>query len=461
MKSPTFSCFVITTLVATAPALAVVTPPAGYIYSTELLGSTTESCVAAGPGGTFVAIGPGFTANAQAVVQVNESGTARLVAFGFNSVSDCAYDLANDVLYVTDNADAGELPGALTGDTVFAIPSASTASGVPALGLEVVPANSVPSIASVVVDAGGDVFVSNATGGGAGTVQKIDTSSPSLTPFASGFEFTAGLAIEPATGNVFAADSFPNFDSRIRHFTAAGTELPVFAGPSPAFGSYDLAFTLDGRLVATGKFGGDVVVFDGAGTSSPFVSGLNFATGITVNHFTGRVEILSSFSGTDEDRSLHRFTPISQLAPGAGSASTECLNEVYGLDVSDSVATCVDGSACDADGKVNDSCLFPIGFCLNVDDPVLSACTPATQVTDIDLSSKPASAAISAVAARIAGALPVGAASCFFSDGLAVPVKITGSGGKKAGKGKIKVHATADDGRKDADSIKLVCQPAP
>jgi len=452
---------------ATAPvvARATVIAPSGYIYSTELLGSPTQSCVAAGPGGTFVGIGPGFTANAQAVVLANESGAARLVALGFNSISDCAYDAARDVLYVTDNADAGDVPGALTGDTVFSIPSASTASSLPAKGLELLPTNSIPSAASVTVDAGGKVFVSDSTGGGAGTVSKIDPASPSLTPFASGFDFTAGLAIDPATGDVLAADTLSTFDSRIRRFTAGGTELPVFAGPSAAFGSYDLAFSIDGRLLATGLFGGDVIVFDSGGTPSPFVSGLNFATGITVNRFTGRVEMLSGFTGTDEDRSLHRFTPVSRLVPGHGPAATECLHEFYGLDLIPSTpggaakkAICVDGAPCDADGQINDSCLFPIGFCLNVPDPNFDSCSAAT-LSDIEISSKPASAAIATAAARVQAVLPVSAPSCIFSDGFAVPLKIKGPS-KKSGKASVKVTATTVGGDADKDSVLLVCQPA-
>ena len=74
----------------TTAALAAVVPPAGYIYSTQLLSNLTAGCVAAGPGGTFVGIGPGFTANAQAIVLAKESGELRLVASGFNSLSDCA-----------------------------------------------------------------------------------------------------------------------------------------------------------------------------------------------------------------------------------------------------------------------------------------------------------------------------------------------------------------------------------
>ena len=79
-------------------ASAVVTPSAGYIYSNQVLASSTQSCIAAGPGGTFVAVGPGFTANGQSVVLVKESGELRHVASGFNSVGDCAYDAAADIL---------------------------------------------------------------------------------------------------------------------------------------------------------------------------------------------------------------------------------------------------------------------------------------------------------------------------------------------------------------------------
>ena len=126
--------------------------------------------MAVGPGGTFVGIGPGFSANAQAVVLARESGDARLVAFGFSSIGDCVYDGVRDVLYVSDNADGADLPGALSGDTVFAVPNASTASGLTASGLELVPAGTVPFAAGLAVDTAGDVFLSDAAGGGAGII---------------------------------------------------------------------------------------------------------------------------------------------------------------------------------------------------------------------------------------------------------------------------------------------------
>ena len=448
-------------------AQAVVTPPAGYIYSTQLLSNVTQNCIAAGPGGTYVGIGPSFVANAGSVVLAKESGELRLVASGFNSISDCAYDAAADVLYVTDNADNGDfgLSGmfaAQTGDTVFAIASASTASGLSAPGLELLPPNTVPFAASVAVDASGNVFVADAAGGGAGTVIKIVGSTPST--FVPSLDFTGGLAFNPATGNLFVAEALSNFvDQEINQFTAAGVAVPPvpFAGPSATFGSIDLLLNSDGRLLSSG-FIGDVRSFNvGDGTSVPFVTGLTSTSGLTIDPFTHRVQILSSFSGTDEDKSLHRFTPVDQLSAGGGSTATDCIHETYGLDVVDGTAACTDGAACDSDGVANDACLFPVGFCFNVTDPALSGCDTGSNLSALRVSAKPASAAVAAAVAQASAALPLAGPSCFFSDGVYVPVTITGSGSKKDGKAKLKVKAETADGRKDTDIVKLVCKPAP
>jgi hypothetical protein len=459
-----------------ATAAAAVTAPAGYIYSSQLLSSPTQSCVAAGPGGTFVAVGPGFTANAQSVVLAKESGELRLVASGFNSISDCAYDAGNDVLYVTDNADNGDFGiasplAAQSGDTVFAIGSASTASGLTAPDVELLPPDSIPSAASVAVDTSGNVFVSNSAGGGTGSLIKIVGSSPST--LVSGLDFAAGLAFNPANGNLFSAESLASFAVEINQYSPAGAPVPPapFAGPSFSLGSYDLAFNSDGRLLVSGAFAGDVLSFNPAdSTSVPFVSGLNFATGIAVDPFTHRVQILSStFSPTpaNEDKSLHRFTPIDQLSPGRGPSRTECLHEAYGLQVVDGIAACTDGAPCDGDGQQNDACLFPIGFCFNVDDPNFTTCDTTGTVTDVTISARPASAAIATTARQIAATLPFGGSSCFFSDGYWVPLVITGAGAKQDGEGtvnvkvKVKVQAITGDGKKDTDRLKLVCHPAP
>lgn len=454
---------------ASAPsARAQVLPPPGFIYDSQPLGSTTQSCVAVGPGGTFVGIGPGFTANAQVVVFARESGDARLVAFGFNSIADCAYDRGSDVLYVSDNADAAELPGAVTGDTVFAIPSASTATGLTAHGLELVPSDALPFAAGMTVDTHGNLLVSNAAGGGAGTIVKIDIDgTPPATTFAAGLDFAGGLAVNRDTGELFAAETRQTFDAQIRRFDAFGTERPVFAGPSTGFGSVDLAFDTTGRLLATGLFLGDVVAFDTAGAATPFVTGLTFASGISVNDFTGRIEILSSFSGTDEDRSIHRFIPVDRLEPGRGRKATQCAHEFYGLALTAArpgnaarKAVCRDGDLCDADGQLNDRCLFPVGFCLNVDDPRTPECQPDSQILNATVSTTPFSPSVARAGEALAAALPVTRTTCVFSDGLVVPVRHTKQG-RKAGTGRIKVEVQLASGKKDTDRIPVVCEPAP
>lgn len=450
-----------------ATSFAAVTAPAGYIYSTQLLGNDTQSCVAAGPGGTFVGTGPGFTANAQSVVLARESGDLRLVASGFNSISDCAYDAVADVLYVTDNADNGDFGlggpfAAQTGDTVFAIPNASTASGLAAPGHELVPANSIPFAGNVAVDAAGNVYVSDSVGSGSGRVVKIVAGTPS--DLVTGMDYAGGLAFSPSSGNLFAAESLVSFQNQIRQFTTAGVPVPPvpFAGPGSGFGSIDLAFNSDGRILATGSFGGDVVSFNaGDGSFTSFVSGLNYASGVTVDPFTHRVQMLSSFTGTDEDKSLHRFTPIDPLVAGTGPASTECLHEAYGLALVDGKATCTDGAACDNDGIVNDSCLFPVGFCFDVADPDFPSCANGSNLTEVSISANPVSSTIGSTATRVGTSLPLAGPTCIFSDGYYVPVRITASGARKDGKATLKVKARAADGRQDTDVIKLVCKPAP
>lgn len=452
---------------AAATAGAAVTPAPGYIYSAQLLSNLTQGCIAAGPGGTFVGVGPAFTANAQSIVLARESGDLRLVAAGFSSIADCAYDAANDILYVTDNADNADLgittafsnTGAQSGDTVFRIPAASTASGLSAAGLELLPADAIEFPAGVTVDGVGNVLVANSAGGGVGTVLQI-APGPVTTTLVGGLQFAGGLAIAPSS-NLFVGQNLglPTFDNEIRQFTALGAPVPPlpFAGPSFDFGSVDLAIDADGRLLVSGNFGADVVSFNPAdGSAIPFASGLTFASGMTVDPFTGRVQILSStFGGADEDKSLHRFTRVDRLVAGGGSPASDCLHQFYGIELVGKEAACTDGAACDGDGEANGICLFPIGFCVNVDDPDLPACGGDT-ISELRIEGKPFSPALAAAAASATP--PFAAATCLFSDGYALPLKTTGSG-VKANKATVKVQAVSLDGRKDTDVVKLVCLP--
>jgi hypothetical protein len=245
------------------------------------------------------------------------------------------------------------------------------------------------------------------------------------------------------------------------------------SGPTDAHGSIDLRFNTDGRVLVTGKFGGDVVSLDPAtGALEAFAGGLTFATGVDVNDLTGRVEILSSsFSFPDpvaEDRSIHRFTPVERLVAGGGPAKADCIVETYGVELAPAkpgkpakMAICVDGAPCDADGAANGRCLFPVGFCLDVSDPELPACG-TEGVSGFELKKVvPGSAALSEVAEAIVASLPIGSATCAFSDGLEVPLGTDRRGAPKAGKGLIKIKAKSADARPktDTDALKLRCLP--
>ena len=454
-------------LVAASPyTAAAVTPAAGYIYSTVVLEDVTQSCVAPAPGGTFVGVGPGFMGGGQSIVFVAENGALLTVAAAFNSIADCVYDIAVDVLYVSDNA--LETAGSSTGDTVYAIEDAAAGGDtVLAPVAELLPAGSIPSAAGLAIGPAGALYVSDAAGDGAGAVHRITASG--LEAFIpSGFDYTAGLAFTDA-GDLAVAETTAAFAALVSVWDGAGARVGDLSGPTYGHGSYDLARDRDGSLLVTGAWGGDVVRIAADGQTSAFVSGLTYATGIDADAFTGRVSILSStFSGVAEDKAIHRFTPVDRLVTGRGSRRTECTNEVYGIELVPRRegararhAICRDGDPCDADGVVNDACRFPVGFCLGLADERLADCS-AAGASSFSVKTKPVAAAVHDTAAVIVADLPLESAACYFSGGMTVPLRIRGDR-KKPGKAKLKV-VVADNGerrRKDRDSIKLVCRAVP
>ncbi|MBI5504554.1 MAG: hypothetical protein HY899_07115, partial [Deltaproteobacteria bacterium] len=183
----------------------------------------------------------------------------------------------------------------------------------------------------------------------------------------------------------------------------------------------------------------------------------------------GRIDFAaSSFSGADDDRSLHRLTPVSHLVAGRGADDSECVHEFYGVSLVPArvgkparLAICQDGAECDADGAVNDSCTFALGFCLGVVDARFPTCTASPVDAFELLAARPASAALTAAAAEVQASAPLGVPACFFSDGITVPLRITASAARKPGRGVVKVRATAGAPapRRDSDVVRLVCQP--
>src|SRR5262245_63532877 len=178
-----------TTALAATPGLAAIPAAPGWaVHAIPTPGTVQGSVVRRG---NSIIVGQGaFGAGLQQVIRL-DGGGATTIATGFNSLGGFALDAAG-TLYVTDNG--GNLTGAATGDTVYAIPDALTrTTALPALGAEVVPAGSIPFAQDVDLD-GSDLLVSDAVGPGAGRVVRV--SGGSVKNLIASLDYTAGLAVD-------------------------------------------------------------------------------------------------------------------------------------------------------------------------------------------------------------------------------------------------------------------------
>jgi hypothetical protein len=456
-------------------AVAATAPAAGYLYSRTVLSETTEGCIAHAPGGVFVGVGPTLAfppaGKTRSILFVPDTGASRVVAVELNSIGDCVYDAGADVLYVADSG--AEFSGATTGDTVFAI-DGSAENEIPD-GNEVLPAGSIPFAFAIDRTATG-LLVSNAAGGGAGSVVAIDltTMTPSATTFASGFDYTGGVLVDGS--RVLIAEALePSFDSAIYEYSAAGVLQSTYSGPTFAHGSQDLEIAADGSVIATG--GSTIVSVSDEAVVTPLVTGLDGGTGfsafggsVSVSEVTGRIDFLaSSFSGADDDRSIHRLIPIAGLVTRGGTTS-DCAMGFFGVELVPTregrparSAICVDGAPCDADGVVDGGCTYPLGLCLNVPDPAQPSCTPTGIASVTLVREKPEGAGAAALVADIAAGVPIEDATCVYGSGVRVPLREGSEPGEyRRGKGRVQVRATTTGSPSltDSDVVKLVCEPA-
>lgn len=136
---------------------------------------------------------------------------------------------------------------------------------------------------------------------------------------------------------------------------------------------------------------------------------------------------------------------------GGKPPTTDCLVQWNGI--TDVNQSCVDGDACDTDGKVDGVCTLALAPCVNVPS---TGCTPAplTSAT-VKPTTLPAEAALQTTLTSLVG---VTDQSCAASTGFAIPLKGgTTLGPIKNGVAKFKVTAVA--GGKDVDKLKLSCAP--
>jgi hypothetical protein len=154
------------------------------------------------------------------------------------------------------------------------------------------------------------------------------------------------------------------------------------------------------------------------------------------------------------------------LIPGGGSKRTDCIVEfsasrVDDLEVGRGRVRCVDGNACDGDGRRDDSCTFSIAVCLNNTDPTLPACRPS-DVASFEVRQKrsrvePQLTAVQAAVGAVG--LPAVEPRCSDAVELTVPVKVRRTK-KRPGKLRVRTVAQTARGIRDRDRLVLLCDPA-
>jgi len=229
--------------------------------------------------GNALIVGQGsFGAGTERVVRL-DGAVATTIATGFNSLG--GFDLDGDTLYLVDNCFGTDFgcTGASTGDSLYAIPSATTRTSAAAADTSaVLPAGSITAPQDVLVVPGA-LLVADAIGVGAGRVVKVVGTTP--TNLATGLDYLGGLATDGAT--LFAANLDGSFTGSVKRFSLAGVPASDLVGGLS--GSYGVARDAAGNLLVTGGFTGDfssstLLAVDAGGTATERAHGFGFSADV-------------------------------------------------------------------------------------------------------------------------------------------------------------------------------------
>ncbi len=276
----------------------------------ETSGPATGDVVSVG-GSVFVGIGP-FGLETQSVIRI-DGGVETVLADGFNSLGGFTYDAVNERLIVGDNG--GNLSGAATGDTVYAIPDpfGSSATPLAAAALELLPSGSVPGLADLLLDptdpTGNRLLVTDASEAfpPQGRLLELIISTSVLSVHHGDLEFAAGLAsngVALFVGEALASD----FSGRVSSVPLASPGDGFVHLASLSGGEFDLELSADGSLLATS--GSSLVRIDaGDGSTSEVASGFGFGTGL-FEDANGVVYVLDGSPQSGEANRIWVFTPI-------------------------------------------------------------------------------------------------------------------------------------------------------
>jgi hypothetical protein len=253
-------------------------PAPGYAIRTITTPDTVQGGVARIGNSVFVGqgeYGPGL----QRIIRLDGTISAT-VADGFGSLG--SFDVDGDgTLWAVDNCWTTDFgcEASTTGDTLYAIPNAVIRlEPLLADSAEVLPSGSIGFCFDALVVPGA-VLVSNSVGPGAGNVIKVASGVPTV--FASGFDYTASLALDGSA--VYVGNSNASFVGSVRELDLAGA--PQGTVVSGLNGAYGVTVDNAGNVLVSGGSTPDfssstVVAVDPMGAVSERAHGFAFSTDI-------------------------------------------------------------------------------------------------------------------------------------------------------------------------------------
>jgi sugar lactone lactonase YvrE len=277
----------------------------------------------------------------ESVVRLDAEG-ATTISSGFNSIGGMAYDATSDTLFITDNG--GEQAGAATGDTVYALAAARARStSAAAETIELLPSGSIPNAEDVITEPGGTLLVSDAAGGSAGRVFRVDGGT--FTPLISGLNYASGLALAPAGTTVFVGDVDSTFVGSVTEYDLDGGLVQKLVGGLS--GAFDQVFDDENNLLVTGGFAQDfsstVMRIAADGTVDELAKGFAFTTAIDFSAPARAAYVVDS--GATE------ITVICRDTDGDGRC--------------DAANICADDGDCNDGNPCTDDVCNPAGRCIN------------------------------------------------------------------------------------------------
>lgn len=437
------------------PTAAAVTADApGWVVSSTDIGGAVQGDIAYAGSAIFAGTGS-YGAGTQSIVRIDDSGSTEVVT-GLNSLGGIIHDAASDTLYFLDN---GYQTGSTTGDTLYGLPGALSATGTAAASLELAPSGSIGTGAQLVMESADSILLTDAGGPGLGGISRYTISSGALAVVASGFDYVAGISVESDGGILLGDVDASSYVGTIETLDSDGTHTGTFATPG---GAFDQHLDAAGNLLVTGSFAPDwsssvLVSLDPDAVSTQIASGFEFSAGLDIDGPSGQIAVTDSCYPT-ACTEIHRLTPTAGMT-GLGRGKKDCNAAFFGGVESKNAKgkgrkrwECTDGEiGCDRDGQVDGTCTFVLGACLGIDDPADPNCT-AADVDEVEVKRAPKIAdkrAFPALQAAVDAITAEAGATCSETVTIEVPQK------KKV---VVKLKAKSAGKTVDRDVVKLLCR---